>query len=210
MCNDSVFYGKKFGEFLDTYEEKSSVWTSAFLNFEKHTHAQSFFQSFTGEVVRSQVFQNFWLDYYPSNRRVHAINKGEVMLSQILLESGYFPESVVNAKKIASVYSDDQVSFEDFYSLSAEKFYEVLHFSPQTKNEYFWHTLQRSFMEKNCSHLAGLLAFKALGAPLKLDLLATGRVTVESIQEALSLDGLQDDEIAEIIKDFVINRVRLT
>ena len=209
MCNDSVFYGKNFGDFLGTYEENSSAWTSAFLNFEKHTHAQSFFQSFTGEVVRTQVFQNFWLDYFPSNRRVHAIDKGEVMLSQILLKAGYFPTSVVNAKNIAGVYSAKQVSFEDFYSVFAESYYEMLNFPPEAKNEYFWHALQRSFMEKNCSHVAGLLAFKALGAPLKLDLLATGRVTVESIQEALLRDGLQESEIEELIKEFGLIRARL-
>jgi glycosyltransferase involved in cell wall biosynthesis len=209
MCNDSVFYGKNFRDFLGTYEENSSAWTSAFLNFEKHTHAQSFFQSFEGHVVRTHVFQDFWSNYYPSNRRVHAIDKGEVRLSQTLLAAGFFPRSVVNAKNISRVYSDDQISFEDYFGVFSDRYYEILNYSPQIKNDYFWHTLQRSFMEKNCSHVAGLLAFKAMGAPLKLDLLATGRVTAESIQEALSRDGLQKDEIAELLEEFSSNRARL-
>jgi lipopolysaccharide biosynthesis protein len=209
LCNDSVFYGKNFREFLDKYEGISSSWKTAFLNFEKHMHAQSFFQSFTGEVVRTQVFQNFWSDYYPSNRRVHAIDMGEVMLSQILLDAGYFPKSVVNAKNIASVYEADKVSFEDFYAVFSESYYEMLNYSPQIKNEYFWHALERSFMEKNCSHIAGLLAFKALGAPLKLDLFATGRVTLESLQQALLRDGLEDSEITEMIEAFSLIRARL-
>jgi len=209
ICNDSVFYGKNFGDFLNRYEENLSSWTSAFLNFEKHTHAQSFFQSFSGQVVQTEVFQKFWSDYYPSNRRVHAIDMGEVMLSRILLNAGYFPKSVVNAKNIASVYKADQVSFEDFYSVFSESYYEMMNYSPQIKNEYFWHTLERSFMEKNCSHIAGLLAFKALGAPLKLDLFATGRVTLESLQQALLRDGLEDSEITELIEEFSLIRVRL-
>jgi glycosyltransferase involved in cell wall biosynthesis len=209
MCNDSVFYGENFCNFLDTYEESSSLWTSAFLNFEKHTHAQSFFQSFDGHVVRTQLFQDFWSNYYPSNRRVHAIDKGEVRLSQILLAAGFFPRSVVNAKNISKVYADDQISFEDYFSVLSDRYYEILNYSPQIKNDYFWHALQRSFMEKNCSHVAGLLAFKAMGAPLKLDLFATGRVTGESIQDALSHDGLHEDEIAKLFEEFSSNRARL-
>ena len=209
LCNDSVFYGENFGNFLDVYEGISSSWKTAFLNFEKHTHAQSFFQSFGGEVVRTKTFQNFWMNYYPSNRRVHAIDKGEVKLSQILLNAGYFPKSVVNANSIASVYQTDQITFDDFYSVLTESYYEILNFSPQIKNEYFWHALERSFMEKNCSHVAGLLAFKALGAPLKFDLLATGRVTIGSLQQALLQDGLQKSEIAELIEEFKLIRAKL-
>jgi hypothetical protein len=209
ICNDSVFYGKNFGDFINRYEENLSSWTSAFLNFEKHTHAQSFFQSFSGQVVQTEVFQKFWSDYYPSNRRVHAIDMGEVKLSQILLDAGYFPKSVVNAKNIASVYEADQVSFEDFYSVFSERYYEMLNYSPKINNDYFWHALERNFMEKNCSHIAGLLAFKALGAPLKLDLFATGRVTIESLQQALLRDGLEESEIAELVEEFSLIRARL-
>jgi glycosyltransferase involved in cell wall biosynthesis len=209
MCNDSVFYGENFCNFLDTYEESSSLWTSAFLNFEKHTHAQSFFQSFDGHVVRTDIFQDFWSDYYPSNRRVHAIDKGEVRLSQNLLGAGFFPRSVVNAKNISRVYADDQITFEDYFSVLLDRYYEILNYPPKIKNDYFWHALQRSFMEKNCSHLAGLLAFKAMGAPLKLDLFATGRVTGESIQDALSHDGLQKDEIDKLFEEFSSSRARL-
>jgi len=209
MCNDSVFYGENFCKFLDTYEESLSLWTSAFLNFEKHTHAQSFFQSFGGDVVRTQLFQDFWSDYYPSNRRVHTIDKGEVKLSQILLGEGFFPRSVVNSKNISRVYADDQIIFEDYFSVLSDHYYEVLNYPIKIKNDYFWHALQRSFMEKNCSHVAGLLAFKALGAPLKLDLFATGRVTGESIQDALLRDGLQKDEIDKLIEEFSSNRARL-
>jgi glycosyltransferase involved in cell wall biosynthesis len=208
MCNDSVFYGKNFSEFLAKYEDESSSWTAAFVNFKMHTHAQSFFQSFTGEVVRNPSFQSFWMNYYPSNRRVHAINKGEIMLSQILLSVGVFPKSIVNAKNIADVYQADQVLLEDFYSVFFESYDEMLNYPAQVKNDLFWHALERSFMEKNCSHVAGLLAFKALGAPLKLDLFATGRVTIESLHQALLQDGLEEREIAELIEEFRLTRAR--
>jgi hypothetical protein len=65
-------------------------------------------------------------------------------------------------------------------------------------------------MELNTSHVAGLLAFKVLGAPLKLDLLATGRVTVKAIINALLNDGIQKLESEQLIQEFLSIRARLT
>jgi lipopolysaccharide biosynthesis protein len=209
LCNDSVIYGSGFGNFLKSFEDQSSDWTTAFLNFEKHTHAQSFFQSFSKEILQGRTFLNFWFDYYPSNRRVHAIDRGEVRLSQQLISEGFFPKSIVNAENIRNNYPSEKLALNDFFSVMPEDFYNTLNLPIQIKNELFWHSLQRSFMEKNCSHLAGLLAFKALGAPLKLDLIATGRVSIESLREALANDGLESGEISELTSEFLATRARL-
>jgi glycosyltransferase involved in cell wall biosynthesis len=209
ICNDSVFYGNNFGNFLKEFDSSKSPWTTAFLNFEKHTHAQSFFQSFTSEILLDPGFQGFWRDYFPSNSRVHAIDKGEVKLSQILLSTGFFPKSIVTAGAIANSYSNNKITFEDFYSVLLETYYPIQDTPREMREEFFWHSLQRSFMEKNCSHLAGLLAFKALNAPLKLDLLATGRVTLESIINALSENGIEDSELNQLIQEFTTIRARL-
>ena len=209
MCNDSVFYGQNFQEFMKLFEESDAVWTTAFLNFEKHTHAQSFFQSFSGGIVRTPTFQEFWKKYYPSDSRTHAIDKGEVRLSQKLLSAGYFPKSIVNSFSLQSRCTDDQISFDDYYSLFLDNFYDFYDSPLELKNELFWHMLDRSFMQLNCSHIAGLLAFKVLSAPLKLDLLATGRVTVESIRKAILNDGIQELESEQLIQEFLSIRSRL-
>ena len=195
---------------MELFEESAAVWTTAFLNFEKHTHAQSFFQSFSGEIVRDPIFQKFWKKYYPSDRRTHAIDKGEVRLSQKLLSAGHFPKVIVNTKNINSRCSDDQILFEDYYSIFLDKYIDVYNLPLELKREIFWHELDRSFMELNTSHVAGLLAFKALGAPLKLDLLATGRVTVKAIVNALLNDGIRELESEQLIQEFLSIRARLT
>jgi glycosyltransferase involved in cell wall biosynthesis len=212
LCNDSVFYGQRTSDFIDKFEStsKSNSWTTAFLNFEKHTHAQSFFQSFSGEIVRSDTFQNFWMRYFPSKQRTHAIDKGEVKLSQNLISSGYFPVSVVTAENIALAEPKRELLFEDFYSVLLEQYYNLISLPKEIQIDFFWHQLQRSFMEKNCSHAIGLLAFKTLGAPLKLDLHATGRVTLESLGDALRGDGLQEEEVLALLHEFQKIRAQLS
>lgn len=209
LCNDSVIYGQRFGSFLREFESKSSHWATAFLNFEKHTHAQSFFQSFPREILLTELFKDFWRNYYPSNRRIYAIDQGEVRLSQILLSHGFFPTSVVNAKIISENYSSEKIIVEDYFSILGEKYYQFLGLTNQLKLELFWHSLGRGFMEKNCSHLVGLLAFKAIGAPLKIDLVATGKVSIDSLQKALLADGLDVIEVEGLVQEFLSTRARL-
>lgn len=209
ICNDSVFYGKDFGDFLKRFDSSKSSWTTAFLNFEKHTHAQSFFQSFSSEIIMSSSFQKFWKDYFPSNSRVHAIDKGEVKLSQLLISAGFFPKSIVTAGAIANCYPNSSIEFEDFFSILLDTYYSLQDTSREIREDLFWHSLQRNFMEKNCAHVAGLLAFKALNAPLKLDLLATGRITLESLLSALSNNGIEENEIIQLRQEFLSTRARL-
>lgn len=210
LCNDSVIYGHKFRGFLEEFDRYASQWVTAFLNFEKHTHAQSFFQSFPREILQTRMFRVFWRNYYPSDRRVYAIDQGEVRLSQELLSNGFFPTSVVNAKIIAENYPSERLDAGDYFSVLSDKYYEILGLPSELKNELFWHSLERAFMEKNCSHLAGLLAFKAIGAPLKIDLVATGRASIDSLQRALLEDGIGILESQNLSQEFLATRARLT
>jgi hypothetical protein len=209
LCNDSVIYGQNFGDFLKEFESKSSYWAAAFVNFEKHTHAQSFFQSFPRDVLQNEIFRNFWQNYYPSNRRVYAINQGEVGLSQRLFSHGFFPISIVNAKIIRDNYPSEKINSEDYYSVLGDRYYEILGLPSELKIELFWHGLERGFMEQNCSHLAGLLAFKAIGAPLKIDLVATGKITINSLQKALLEDGFDVCEVQILAQEFLATRARI-
>lgn len=208
-CNDSVFYGYRFRNFLERFDVNSDSWITAFLNFEKHTHAQSFFQSFSKDILRTSEFQKFWKNYYPSRRRIHIIDRGEVRLSQTLLKLGYFPRSIVNAENIAKHLGGRKIMFDDYFGTLSDYYYEIVNLPEDLKREVFWHYLQRSFMEKNCSHFAGLLAFKSMGAPFKLDLVATGRVTIEAVREALLADGLQLDEIDLLSRELLNIRANL-
>ena len=63
--------------------------------------------------------------------------------------------------------------------------------------------LQRVFLENNPTHHAGLLASRTLGAPLKLDILRTGLVTVLGVKNTLSLMGCNDLEVKELMNTLV-------
>jgi glycosyltransferase involved in cell wall biosynthesis len=209
FANDSVFYGQNFLEFMKIFEAKNALWTTAFLNFEKHTHAQSFFQRFSKEILISDEFKTFWQDYFPSNRRVHAIDKGEVCLSQKLIRGGYFPESVVTASTLEKSDGFRHLSFEDKYALLLDDYYKILQLPDEKQVEYFLQRFRRSFMETNTSHTVGLLANKAIGAPLKLDIVATGRATIEGVEIALSQSGLDRNEVDHVRTDFLRMRAAL-
>ena len=85
-------------------------WSSLFLNLELHTHAQSFFLSFSNEVIQNKKFIKFWNNFVPLNFRRHAILFGEIKLSTILIEEGYRCKPVVNPALLTTGDLDFPVS----------------------------------------------------------------------------------------------------
>ena len=77
-------------------------WSSLFLNLELHTHAQSFFLSFSNEVIQNRKFIKFWKKFVPLNFRRHAILFGEIKLSEILIQEGYRCKPFVNPALLLS------------------------------------------------------------------------------------------------------------
>ena len=77
-------------------------WSSLFLNLELHTHAQSFFLSFSNQVIQEKKFIKFWNQFVPLNYRRHAILFGEIKLSEILLQEGYRCKPFVNPALLVS------------------------------------------------------------------------------------------------------------
>jgi hypothetical protein len=64
-------------------------WSTLYLNLDIHTHAQSFYLSFSNEVISNKNFVNFWKEYVPTKFRRHAILYGEIKLSEVLVKAGY-------------------------------------------------------------------------------------------------------------------------
>ena len=87
LINDTMIWMESSKDIV--CECSKDAWSSMFLNLEIHTHAQSFFLSFSKEVLANEEFQKFWERYVPLNYRKHAILNGEVKLSSILLDQGF-------------------------------------------------------------------------------------------------------------------------
>jgi glycosyltransferase involved in cell wall biosynthesis len=198
FANDSVLYGPLSMTFLQSMLKMERPWLAMFVNYQFHTHAQSFFQVFEGEIYRSRAFSKFWQNYYPSELRHHAINNGEVGLSSICLGLGFSPESYVTAP---SILNDEQ--FDDF--TPDEKFgiwsnHGLTYLNQEISN--FDNTsflMKRQYLENNVTHHQGLLASRVLKAPLKLDILQSGQTTIEGIEETLQAIGLSDDELRQAL-----------
>ena len=102
LVNDSMFYPRTMDQTLRDLLILEGTWLALFENYQFHHHAQSFFQIFREEVVRSQAFKEFWQTYRPFSSRTHSINSGEVGLSAKLRAAGFFPSVLYRSSAIIS------------------------------------------------------------------------------------------------------------
>lgn len=101
LVNDTLIWMKSSKEIVKECEKHT--WSSMFLNFEIHTHAQSFFLSFSNEVITNDEFRKFWELYVPLDYRRYAIRSGEVKLTSILIDQGFKCKPYVNLSLIQAI-----------------------------------------------------------------------------------------------------------
>lgn len=100
LANDTLLWLNS-GESI-IKETLKSDWSSLFLNLELHTHAQSFFLSFSNQILQNIKVMRFWNGFVPLNYRRHAILYGEIKLSEILIKEGYRCKPFVNPSLLLS------------------------------------------------------------------------------------------------------------
>lgn len=199
FANDSVLYGPNSSNFLSLMLEIKLPWHAMFVNYQFHTHAQSFFQIFEKDIFLAKKFSDFWHNYYPSELRHHAINNGEVGLSSTCLQLGFAPVSHVSAQSIL-----DNPGFADFtpdekFGIWSNHGLTFLNGDLSTlQNTEF--LMRRQYLENNITHHQGLLASRVLKAPLKLDIFQSGQTTIEGLRATLNSLGLPEDELKDILQ----------
>jgi Rhamnan synthesis protein F len=198
FANDSVFYGPKSQEFVAQLLQERAPWQAMFVNYQYHTHGQSFFQVFDAHTFKTRSFRNFWKNYYPSELRHLAINKGEVGISTALLGIGISPTPYVTDNKILESSNFTDFEYDEKFALWSNLGIEFL--NPQiATRENTIHQLRRAFLELNTTHHAGLLASRVLGAPLKLDIFQTGLTTINGIETTLIALGIEEIELQGVL-----------
>jgi hypothetical protein len=101
-CNDSVFYldrndpGKIFQQLITSDDS----WIGMTENYYKTYHVSSWCFQLTHTVLNAEAFVKFWKMYRPVNSRRHAINRGELVLSRVLLQAGFIPMVIFNANSL--------------------------------------------------------------------------------------------------------------
>jgi glycosyltransferase involved in cell wall biosynthesis len=198
FANDSTLYGPQSTNFVTSMLKVDLPWQAMFVNYQFHTHAQSFFQVFAKDIFQEKSFSKFWHDYYPSELRHHAINRGEVGLSKIALALGFSPVAYVNAKSILESPEFGDFTPDEKFGIWSNHGATFLN-TDITTFENSKMLMRRQYLENNVTHHQGLLASRVLKSPLKLDIFQTGQVTLEGIADTLNALGVQDQELQEVI-----------
>ena len=196
FANDSVFFIDRSQSALKSVIDSDKDVTSLYLNYQFHLHAQSFFVNYNSKVLTSKTFADFWKGYYSSQERVHAINQGEVKLSTVLQKKGFQFLGYYDARFLLQTLNTNKPNLADLANIY------MLHDDPQSlrKKQYLpvdFHDLfaSRKADSENVSHLFGTYLTKAVGAPLKLDVLKTGAATTGEV--ALALQSQVDESELE-------------
>ena len=199
FANDTIFFAK---DSIDVIKETLALngdVKSIFLNLQDHLHAQSFFISFTKEVIVSKPFSKFWDHYYPSNERVHAINNGEVKLTQCLNKANFKFACYVNAETLHNIFSD----FKPFTLSELGACYDIqgnsVEIRKRTKLSHEFHKLQaeRIVVSRNASHLLGLYLFRVRSVPLKLDLMMRAFHSSSDLYEVLKAKNFSSEALSD-------------
>lgn len=199
FANDSVLYGPESKNFLAKMLNVDVSWLGMFVNYQFHTHSQSFFQIFKREIFGNEKFSEFWENYYPSELRHHAINKGEVGLSSTCLQLGFSPTSFVSAKAILESENFEHFTDDEKFGIWSNHGATYLNKEISTlENTKF--LMHRQYLENNITHHQGLLASRVLKCPLKLDIFQTGQVTLNGIESTLNSLGISGREFQEVIE----------
>lgn len=69
-------------------------------NFDPPYHLGSFALSFSGRVVRSASFRNFWINYLPVSTRRWAILRGEMGVTRATVLAGYRPHVIYSSDRL--------------------------------------------------------------------------------------------------------------
>lgn len=133
LVNDSLFYPAGIANTIREMMESKGDWLALYENFQYPWHAQGCFQIFRPPVFKSLAFINFWNRYKPISARLHAVDRGEVKLSEALCKRGNFvPYIVYSSFKVQQgVYTalmtptDSQRTLHRILKLSLGEFYNT-------------------------------------------------------------------------------------
>ena len=103
LVNDTLHWTSEPDDVISS--SLTGDWCAMFMSLNVKAHAQSFFLSFSKDILNNQNFLKFWKRYVPLNSRPWAINQGEIRLSTLLIKEGYSCQPYVTAGRVRSAAS---------------------------------------------------------------------------------------------------------
>ena len=212
IANDSMFYPKRFIEDVAEMVDRPAGWQSLFENFEFHYHAQSFFLLFKSEVIQSEPFRRFWIEYLPYSSRLHAIHKGEVGLTKRLRETGLVCEVFYSFPRFSSALDQCDLDLWQIAELSPGDAFRdisrstILRLLRLPRHHDFHAVLMgwrraigHYFETTNPTHVAALFCNHLFGAPLKRDICSRGPFDMSQVIR--SAQGFDETEKVAMTRD---------
>lgn len=227
LVNDSLFYNAKTSEVIDKLAKANESWGCLYENFQHHYHAQSFLLMFRNSAINDPAFSRFWRKYLPFSSRKHSIDNGEVGLSRALSKALGRPYCMLSSRQIVESLKDADrerlvglVEMMTAHLDSSHKFgaeigeIELLlglvplqggtvFSEPEKVSGWAVHLSQMvmaKLMERqNPTHVAGLIANRIWGTPLKRDLAQRGNFQIADLLRFASF--YTEDELVEMERD---------
>lgn len=128
--NDSLIYlaGEGLDRMIQRLAEGKYPVIGTFENHEYEHHIGSYAFSVSGEVFKNPKMLAFWRRYRPYDIRPHAINKGEIGMSQRFKKLGY---------DIDVIYSLDRLG-EKLHEMDAAQILELVRYMPTAWRSVFF------------------------------------------------------------------------
>jgi len=201
LLNDSVFYASPgLKEFVASLLGPEDV-IGAYENWAEDHHLQSFAISFSGRVLSSESFLQFWADYVPINNRVHAIEAGEKKLTRAALAAARTSRVVFNVSALSDTLIESNRTFTDALTIFPHPWRGSL--EGLNRKRLAVPTLVTKFIDvinqTSPVHSGAYLFPKYLQSPVyKKDLVYRGRFAFWEIQSWLP-ELMPADEAAEFL-----------
>ncbi|MEI9907055.1 MAG: rhamnan synthesis F family protein [Actinomycetota bacterium] len=202
LVNDSAIYTPRSQALLDSFFETVKPWKSLTFSTQPEFHSQSYFLAFGPEILKSEVFRQFWRDYYPTSLRHLVIKHGEIGLSRILIDAGWLPVTL-DSKQSATLINPAK------HPLKLEE--RIALFSDSTgytgvgeiDSELVENRLFHELYERNPSQTLGPYLARTAGYPLKRDLLYGRLYSHRDIVRCLEECGIEGQELEELRELFL-------
>ena len=207
ILNDSMFYYSKgldllFNSLVRSEQDVVCLTSS----FDGSWHAQSYLISLSNSVFLTSEFSSFWSRYKPYNSRRHAIRKGELEFSRVVLAKHYDRASTVYSHLGVSKYVlASPAAFtsnvmpwlvpDDLSNRPGRTKFEIKAFSTKMN-------VMKAAERHNPSHALACLAAYALGfCVLKRDVVFRRSFGITKIVVALNLLGVDEHEVSQTVTE---------
>jgi hypothetical protein len=100
LLNDSIVWVETGARALIAHLAGAGDFACATETSAQHYHAGAFALGFSDAVLRAPAFRDFWSRYRLIDNRRHAIIKGEVELSRVLVKAGFKPKALYSTEAL--------------------------------------------------------------------------------------------------------------